>query len=542
MDKKTIKGGEIYYAENSSSLYASEDGNILIYLMPLKDGEEGRKLFLSEMHKGESFPGFSHSSEHLGDWVLGIVALEKATITVSEDSVTDTDILEFAKAVGLDISDPGDLAEELIEKYEKLSVREKGYIYATRKEGERTKERTFKLLLGLFDNEKNTGSAENFTETGKPLYDAVSFLCAKERINIASLDRIVECCGRRYEIADIARISHFVIREIVLEGKWYKSDCGAFLATRAEDKAVVALVPNGPYSYMMYCPKDGKTVRVTAAIADGLKPSAYMFYRPFPEKKIYIRDLIRFGMEKVYKSDIVRLFAMALIGTLIGLLLPYMNEQAYDKFIPMGNASGLMQLGAVLIACSLGNITFSIVKNLSSFRSMNTMEYAAQSAAIDRLFNLPESFFRDYDAATLGQRVMGVKTIYEVIANSIITSLLSALFSILYLWRMFKYSGKMAGWSLVLLLVVVIYIVVIGIVQTKYEVSKLKVDTHAQATSFQIISGISKIRIAGAEDRAILNYLGDFVSSRRINTKKEDIAFRSSCLIPIDCSMRIALA
>ena len=536
MEKKTIKGGEVYYAHDLSSLYFSEEGEILVYLIPLKDGKEGRKLFLAEMHQGECFPGFSHSSEYLGDWVLGIIALEKATIASSEDPVTGDHILGFAKTIGLNIKAPEEFGPELIEKYEKLSVKEKGYIYASKREGERTKQRTLRLLLGLFENENSKGTEESFTETGKPLYDAAAFLCAREKIRIASHERISECCGRKYEITDIARISHFVIREIVLEGNWYKSDCGAFLATRAEDKAVVALVPNGPSRYVMYCPKDGQTVRVTAEIAEGLKPSAYMFYRPFPEKKMYIRDLIRFGMEKVYKSDIIRLFVMALIGTLIGLLLPYMNEQAYDKFIPMGNAPGLMQLGAVLIACSLGNITFSIVKNLSSFRSMNTMEYGVQSAAIDRLFNLPESFFRNYDAATLGQRVMGVKTIYEVIANSIITSLLSALFSLLYLWRMFKYSGKMAGWSLVLLLVVVIYIVIMGIRQTKYEASKLAVDTHAQATSYQIISGISKIRIAGAEDRAILNYLGDFTASRRINTKKEGMTLQVNT---VTCSIQI---
>ncbi len=536
MEKVIIKGGDIYYADNPSSLYASEEGSLLVYLIPLKDGKEGRKLFLAEMKEGEFFPGFIHSSEYLGEWILGVVALEKAVVTVSEGACTQKDVLEFAKKVDLNIEDAQDFPGELIEKYEKLSVREKGYIYATRREVERTREKSFRLILGLFENGKDKARSEKFVETGKALYDEAAYICSREKISIASLDRIQENCGRRYEIADIARISHFVIREVVLEGKWYKSDCGSFLATRAEDKAVVALVPKGPYSYLMYCPSDGTVVKVTPDIASGLKASAYMFYRPFPEKKIYKRDLFKFGMEKVYKSDIVRLFAMALIGTLVGLLLPFMNEQAYDKFIPMGNSSGLIQLGAVLLACSLGNITFTIVKNLSSFRSMNTMEYAVQSAAIDRLFNLPESFFRNYDAATLGQRVMGISTIYNVIAQSVTTSLLSAVFSLLYLWRMFKYSAKMSGWALVFLVLIDSFVVIMGVLQTKYEGKKLRADVKAQAASYQMITGISKIRIAGAEDRAILNYLGSIIESIRINTKKERI---TRAVSSVSCSFQI---
>lgn len=221
-------------------------------------------------------------------------------------------------------------------------------------------------------------------------------------------------------------------------------------------------------------------------------------------------------MQKVRKADLARLLIMTLIGTLIGLLLPYMNEQAYDKFIPMGNAAGLMQLGAVILACALGNVSFTIVKNLASFRSMNTMEYAVQSATFDRLFNLPESFFRKYDAADIGQRAMGITTIYTVLAQSAVTSFLSAVFSLLYLWRMFRYSARMSGWALVMLLLVAAFILIMGMMQLRYESKKHEVDIGAQSVVFQLLSDVGKLRMAFAEDRALQRYMEKSVESRRI--------------------------
>ena len=51
-------------------------------------------------------------------------------------------------------------------------------------------------------------------------------------------------------------------------------------------------------------------------------------------------------MKSIYKGDLVRLSLLAFLGTLIGLLIPYINEQIYDKFIPMGNVSGMVQIAA----------------------------------------------------------------------------------------------------------------------------------------------------------------------------------------------------
>ena len=210
-------------------------------------------------------------------------------------------------------------------------------------------------------------------------------------------------------------------------------------------------IPKGPRGYLIYDPKKEKIEKLTEETADGLDSKAYMFYRPFPAKPIGRMDLFLFGMQKVYRSDIARLVLMAVLGTLVGLLIPLLNKQVYDRFIPTGDRTGLLELGALMLACAMGNICFTIVKNLASFRSMNTQEYAVQAATFDRLFHLPSSFFRGYDAANLGQRAMGISAVYKVLAQNTVLTALSAVMSLLYLWRMIKYSKKLALWGLVML-------------------------------------------------------------------------------------------
>lgn len=521
MKQIILKGGDVHYTTEDRSVYNVVKGPVLVYLIPFRNGVEGRRLLLGRFEDGDRIPGFHHVSDILGEWEFGLVAMDLAGLLL-EDARADDDLLRgFSEHIGLELPEVRAFDDIIVERYELVSIKERGYIFAARRERTRTKRRTLGMISDYFDKQRSETKAAGFVETGRPLYDAAAYICAHEKIDIAPLEKITEACGRIFDIKDIARISHFVVREIVLEEEWQNKDSGSVLAFRTEDRSPVACVSKGPRKHILYDPETGKAVYMDSSDTDGLEGKAYMFYRPFPEKALTKMDLFRFGMQKVYKSDLVRLFGLALLGTLIGLLIPYMNEQAYDKFIPLGNAPGLLQIGAVLLACSLGNISFTVVKNLASFRAMNSMEYAVQSATIDRLFSLPESFYRQYDAADLGQRVMGVAQIYNVLAQSLVTALLSAVLSLLYLWRMFKYSKTMSIWAIVMLVAVMAFVLFMGFRQIRFEKLKRDADVKTNSITFQNLLGISKIRDAWAEDRAIMRYFEPFVESRRINRIKE---------------------
>ena len=513
-----IHGGELYITPGSAAVYTVASGHVLVYLFPYEDGVPGRRLFLHEAQEGERIPGFASDTELLGSWRLGLVALDHAEFTCEDGDVDEQIILDFAQRMGLRIRQADQFEEALIEHYNLDAVKAKGSIYATEMAARSTRQRTLELIYRLFRSQDKYNVQD---KTGHLLYDTVAYICDKERIDVADIDRVRESSGRRFTLEDIARVSHFTVREITLEEKWYTKDSGVILAFMEAGDRPVACIPKGPTRYIAYDVETDTWDPINAEVAAEFKPKAYMFYRPFPEKAIGIKDLFLFGLSKVYKSDILRFLLLALLGTAVGLLIPYMNEQVYDRFIPLGDVSGLAGLGTVILACALGNISFTIVKNLATFRSMNAMEYAVQSATLDRLFNLPESFFRKYDAADLGLRAMGVSTIYDTLAQNVINAALSAVFSLLYLWRMFQYSKKMSAISLVFLVLVLGVIVYIGIRQTRYEAQKMKVDNASKSDIFQFLSGIAKVRNSASEDRVLVRYFTKFTESRGINFRKE---------------------
>lgn len=525
MERIVLNGGKYHITDNPGVSCRVEKGHVLVYILPLKEaaGERGfvhgRRMFLREAEEGEVLPSLCHDSELLGSWRLMYVALDHAELSVLKEGTSKEQIMSFAGRIGLRLFSAEDFEEELIERYNLQDIREEGYIYATEEEDKATLKQSAALIYNIFHKGRESG--RDYVPVKNPLYNAAAILCRKEHIEIASFDRMREACGARFTLQDISRVSHFTAREVVLAGDWYQKDSGPVLAFISGNNTPVPCIPNGPRRYVYYDTETGESHKLTAVFAEKLDVKGYVFYRPFPPKKIGKLDLMKFGMQKVYISDIVRLLQLALLGTLVGLLVPYLNEQVYDRYIPLGDTAGLFAVGAVILSCSLGNITFSIVKNLAMFRSMNSMEYAVQNAAIDRLFNLPESFLREYDAASLGERVMGIATIYQVLADNITQTALTLLFSFMYLFRMFRYSKDMSVVALILLFVLALALLWLGVRQTKLEKEKRQQDILSNSLIFQLLSGIEKIRISASENRAILKYLGCFTRSQSINAKKE---------------------
>lgn len=517
MENMKLQGGQLHITRNDV-IYEVVKGHILVYLMPYKDDKPGRRHFLLECREGERIPGFKHHSKLFGDWCIGFTALDSAEFRRVSGTADEELKRDFSKKIHIPFISAEDYDEQLIEKYNINVVKEEGYIYATALEQEQTYEKSLRIIYDAFQKKTKKHTIE---ESGNRLYDTVAFLCEWQDIPVASFSRIKECCGRQFKLADIARVSHFITRKIVLEEKWYKKDAGPFITFLKESNRPIACVPVRMGHYVAYDVEKKTSFVVDDSTVKRLGQKGMMFYRPFPHKAMKAKDLFFFGMQHVYKSDIARFIFLALIGTLIGLLLPYMNEQLYDKFIPMGNQSGLIQLCCVVLSCTLGNVAFTIVKNLSTFRSMNAMKYAVQSAAYDRLFNLPQSYLQNNDSAELAQKVMGISAIYEALSDVVVKTLLGGVFSLLYLWRMYKYSKKLSKFSLILLIIFMAWIVWMGIRQTKYESEKIEKDMESQNRMHQLIVGISKIRIAGVENRALYEYLKPYVESRKINIRKE---------------------
>ena len=515
-----IKGGEVFITENPESLYKMVSGEALVYIVPAeKNGEYGRRLFIYEAVKDETIPALSYTDMENNSWRFAIVAKEETEFIECRVEANEAARGIFAKKIGLKNYEMEGFEEGLVEWYRFQLLKEDGFIHKTGQEHKHVYEEGLNLIYSLFYKASEKASEKSKNNI---IYDAVRFVCIKSGIDIAEFDKVKSGCDGEISVEGIARISHFICRRIVLEEDWFKKDLGPILVYTADESALYACVPTKS-GYMMYNPATEKREVVTFEKAKGMSFRGYMCYRPFPAKKLNMKDLIKFGAECINKRDILRMLIMTLLGTFIGLLVPALNQQLYDTFIPVGASDALIQMCILIFAFMIGNLTFSIVKNLSGFRITSKITYTVQSATYDRLFNLPENFFRKYDSGDLAGRVIGVGGLVNGIINMILSAAITLIFAFVYVGRMLSYSPLLTIVCIVMIAAYVAFSVIMTLKTISYEKECMELSGKTDAILYQLIGGISKIRIAGAEDRALLEYLKPYIKLRERGIKSDRI-------------------
>lgn len=506
----SLKGGMYYITERETDAYRVKHGTILIYIVPLKKDVPGRRSFIYQASEGEVIPGFSYRDMEYCNWRFCFVALEEAEFEIIENGATKVLKERFSQKAKIKNYKIEGYEGGLVDQYRINIVTEDGFIRRSQKEREVTSENILQLIYKAFYKNKVNVEIEH---TNNELYDVVALLCKRQQISIAAYERMKDACGEEYTISDIARISNFAYREVLLTTGWHRKDSGAFLVFD-EKKKPYACLPRGDSSYVIYDTEAGTLTPVSKKVAEKLLPKAYMIYRPLPAERITGKDIFKFCLGSVKAVDVVWLLFLTVVTSLIGLLTPTISQKIYDEYIPLGAKAILFQLGCLMASFMLANVMFSIVKNLVSFRMTSRMAYDVQGAIYNRLFGLPESFFRKFESADLAQRVMRTGSIVQTVANVIIMSLVSLVFVMIYFCRMISYSGKLTLIGLLMILIYSVCYYLVAVLAQKYRRKVVELEGKTSSVMFQFLNGISKIRIAGVEDRALYEYMKPYIKLR----------------------------
>lgn len=503
----TLKGGDFYVTEQASDAFRVEDGTLLVYIVPLRGGEIGRRSFLYEAQAGEVIPAFCCRDLEYQDWGFCFAALERCRLKRIENGSTKLLRERFAQKAGVRNYAVEGYNGALVDTYRTNTVTEDGFILRSQKDREAMSPQILTLIFNAFRQNRFPAEQE---ESGDALYDSAALLCRRCHIPILPYEKLKEACGEGYTLPDIARLSHFSYREVILEPGWHQRDSGPFLVFDGEKNPCLCL-PKGSGSYLLYRTAEHSAVPVTKRVAESLSARGYMLYRPLPSRGLNWKDLTSFCKGSIQGGDVVRLVLLTVLTSLIGLLTPTVTQALYDEYIPLGAERVLFQLGCVLACFMLSNVLFSIVKNVAAFRISSRMGYDVQNALYDRLFHLPERFFRAYESADLARRAMGGGTLVSAVAASLLDIGVSVVFLLIYWVRMLGYSGTLTlvGTLMVLVYGVLYYLIVSASLRHQREAMAL--EGKADSILYQFLSGISKLRMAGVEDRALYEYLKPYV-------------------------------
>ncbi|MBD3884097.1 NHLP bacteriocin export ABC transporter permease/ATPase subunit [Phormidium tenue FACHB-886] len=309
----------------------------------------------------------------------------------------------------------------------------------------------------------------------------------------------------------IARASRLRLRRILLRDHWWEKDGSPILAYTRQDKRPVALLPIAGDHYEFYDPQANPTAfqrhypKVNATIAAQLNPSAYIFYRPFPESVLRAWDLVRFAFKGQFKNLLI-LLGMGVVSTLAGMLVPLATGVLIDTALPTGNQDLLIQIGVGLLFFAFGAVSLELVQALATMRLETQSEAAMQAAVWDRLLKLKPTFFREYTIGDLESRVSGISQIRRRLTGTTLRTILSGFFALLNFGLMLAYSPRLALVAGAVAAVAIAFTATSGALLLQQTRPLLELRGEISGLLVKLIEAVPKLRSAGAEERAFATW------------------------------------
>lgn len=499
-----LKGSSKYLTADPTKYFEVKSGHVDVYVTKVEGIELGRSMYLCNVAKGTKIPPLALSDattrQYYTFMLQGANETELEIIEPKDGEGIKNDFL--ATIPKLKDSDER-FSIRILEWYNDILKKESETIEEIRNAKDEAGEEKARLFSSMFGSKK-----ELFYESvsNSPLYNAIKVYCDYMKINVCSYRMIEEDYGENFSVEDVARISHFVTRKITLDKKWYRKDMGAFIGFYRDEDAPVLCIPNKHGNFVLYDVTQKRSYVVDEEIAGQLSDEGYVAYPHLPQGKITFKDAVLFALKRCRGADIANFSVIYILITLVGLLMPFLNKIMYDQLIPLEMWDSIVQVGGVILACMIGNVFFTIVRNLASFRGVKTMEYTIVTAAYDRIFKLPQRFIERFGTMELINRVNSISGVFTDVVSSGISAIVGFVLSLFYLIRMFNES-KPLSWRVVILTIIssaVMYI--FGRVRISRERERLEASTKANGMLYQFIAGILKIKVSGIENRSLLEF------------------------------------
>ena len=301
-----------------------------------------------------------------------------------------------------------------------------------------------------------------------------------------------------------------MFRTVELDSGWYRNAVGAMLGTLKEDGTAVALIPGrfSGYSYMDL--KTGKRVQLNRRTEKLLDREAVCFYQPLPRRALKVRDLLKFMLDQLSVADIVLFVGLIACATLLGLLSPMLTKWLFGTVLESGSMQLLLSLAVYMICYSACRILFGSFQTLINSRVGSKQSLAVQAAVMNRIMTLPASFFKNYSAGELTQRASYVQTLCSTLFSTIGTTGLTSLFSLIYIGQVFSFAPELVVPSLIITAVTITVSLCTTFAQMRITRERMELAAATGGMTYSMISGIQKIKLAGAEKRMFARWSREY--------------------------------
>ena len=298
------------------------------------------------------------------------------------------------------------------------------------------------------------------------------------------------------------------------EGSWWRGDSNAMLAFRAEDGRPVALLPGRFGRYREIDPVTKRSRRVTAERAGALAEEAWMFYRPLPPEDVKPADLLGIALHGS-AADLARLVIAGLPGGMIKLLPALALGFVANEILAGGSAGTLYAVAVALAAFGLLGALLHLLQSTVMMRLEGRSASRVEAAFWDRLMRLPPSILHRHPSGDLAMSGMTFQNLRDGLRGVVANSFLSIIFLLPVFGVIFFHDAALGVITLVFSLASLLVTVVLGLRQISPYGRMIGAARRVAGRLFQLVGGISKLRMDNAEGSAYAIWAKDYREQKR---------------------------
>lgn len=357
----------------------------------------------------------------------------------------------------------------------------------------------YKKSLNNFD------SKIPFKETNLNKQNKLALNLILKYYKVSSLtDSCMQSENIKHMILNLIPTKGLMYRSIVLKNDWYKNSTEVMIGKMRTGETVV-FIPKTVSGYSYINCKTKKIYKVTKKSAELFKSEAFSFNKALPKVSLNILDFFKYTLKAVPLQKYIMLFLTYLVVTLLGLMLPYISQYIFSDIISNSSYKALLSVTCVLVGIILVTTLFTIISRSVVYNIRTTISVTTQNALIDRTLSLPVSFFKEYSSGDITKRLQSFISVISQMIDTILITVLAVLFSLVYIIQIIKMTPALAIPASIITLLMLAFIVVFIIIQIHVYIKLNENDVKVTSTFFSLLSGIQKIKLALAEERAF-NY------------------------------------
>lgn len=304
----------------------------------------------------------------------------------------------------------------------------------------------------------------------------------------------------------LIRPSGIMHRNVVLEGRWHKNAIGPMLGKRSDDGSVVALIPMAMGGYRFFDRNKHEYIRVNKRTSGMLDKEAIAFYKPFPLEKIRTAGLLKYVHEQITPADRFAIILAAVVATAVGLLTPRLTEMLFSVVLSSGKAEVLASMAVFLTCVGVCSVMFKSIHTLLAARVCTKLGFTVEASTMMRVLSLPADFFKSFSSGELANRIQYLPLLAEQLVEAVFFTGISAVFSLLFFTQIASFAPSLALPALVVVLLTLCVTVITVIFQVRLTRKQILAGSAESGMSYQMISGIRKIKLTGAEMRSITRW------------------------------------